>query len=248
MKVIILAAGIGNRIQSHTNSPKCLLKFDGRSLLERHFDLIQRHPVSEVVLVTGYMESLVYKELKKINPKVEVTTAYNEDFRSGSVVSLNVACRHMNDEEAVILMDADVIYHHKIFDTLVSSPYKNLLLLDRQYEDGDEPVKICVKNNKIIEFRKILADGIEYDLVGESVGFFRFEDKMIKNLTRETNKYIESKRWNEPYEEVIRDLVLQFPGDFHYEDITGTPWMEIDFPEDVQKVENVILPAISRKK
>jgi choline kinase len=119
------------------------------------------------------------------------------------------------------------------------------LLLDRDFEVGEEPVKVCVKNNKLVEFRKELAKDIEYDLIGESVGFFRFTNEMINNLVRETNEYIDRNSLDEPYEEVIRDLILEYPDDFYFEDITGTPWLEIDFPKDVHKVETDILPALS---
>jgi choline kinase len=34
---------------------------------------------------------------------------------------------------------------------------------------------------------------------------------------------------------------------FDYEDITGLPWIEIDFEEDIRKAEAEILPKLGRK-
>ena len=51
-------------------------------------------------------------------------------------------------------------------------------------------------------------------------------------------------RYEEPYEEAIRDLLLETPDAFGYEDITGLPWIEIDFPEDIQRAQNEILPQL----
>ena len=53
-------------------------------------------------------------------------------------------------------------------------------------------------------------------------------------------------RSHEPYEETIRDVLLTSPrGKFAFEDITGLPWIEIDFAEDVERAKTEILPQIS---
>jgi choline kinase len=40
-------------------------------------------------------------------------------------------------------------------------------------------------------------------------------------------------------------IVLAHAGrDFGLEDISGLPWIEIDFPEDVQRAEAVVLPKL----
>ena len=48
-----------------------------------------------------------------------------------------------------------------------------------------------------------------------------------------------------PYEEIIRDLLLAKPEQFSFEDITGLPWLEIDFPEDVVKAKDIILAKLT---
>ena len=47
-----------------------------------------------------------------------------------------------------------------------------------------------------------------------------------------------------PHEEVLRNLLLRAPDAFAFEDVTGLPWIEIDFPEDVVRARNEILPLI----
>ena len=43
----------------------------------------------------------------------------------------------------------------------------------------------------------------------------------------------------------MREVLLDSPfGTFGYEDITGLPWTEIDFPEDVEKARELILPRL----
>ena len=53
-------------------------------------------------------------------------------------------------------------------------------------------------------------------------------------------------RRHEPYEEAIRDVLLTSPRrTFAFEDITGLPWIEIDFAADVDRAEAEILSRIN---
>ncbi len=48
------------------------------------------------------------------------------------------------------------------------------------------------------------------------------------------------------YEEAIRDLLRAVPpGMFGIEDVTGLPWIEIDFPADVARAETEVLPRLA---
>ena len=60
--------------------------------------------------------------------------------------------------------------------------------------------------------------------------------------------YLKRGEDKQPYEECIRDLLLSNPDSFGFEDITGLKWIEIDFPEDVDKAEKNILPEILQLK
>jgi choline kinase len=241
MLAIILAAGIGQRMgEFAAGRPKCLLQFNGMSLLRRHLRVLGHYGVDRVHVVTGYAADLVQAELAGF----QVTTLYNPDFRRGSLVSLWTAHRVLDRGADVLLMDADVLYDHRMIGRLRDSSYSNCFLLDRDFEAGEEPVKLCVRAGRLIDFRKRIDKNLKFDFQGESVGFFRFSADTAAALMRRAADYVSEERLDEPYEEVIRDLLLQDPARFGYEDITGMPWIEIDFPEDVQRAERDILPRL----
>ena len=98
---------------------------------------------------------------------------------------------------------------------------------------------------QLVEFRKRLAPDLAYDYSGESVGFFRFSRSMAARLAERTEDYVQDGRLDEPYEEVIRDLLLESPEEFGFEDVTGLPWVEIDFPQDIERAQKEILPQIN---
>lgn len=245
MKAIMLAAGVGSRLErnSSEDSPKILLRFNGKSLLQHHIGILKSHGISELVIGVGHRRQEIDDQIADLGAQGFVRTVFNKDFTEGSVVTLWALRDELCCGSPVILMDADVLYDEEMFGRLVNSPHGNCLLLDRGYEDGAEPVKICVRDGQIVEFRKWLST--DFDFNGESVGFFKLEASEAKKIIAQAGLYVREGRRHEPYEEAIRDVLLTSRRDtFAFEDITGIPWIEIDFAEDIRRATDRILPDI----
>jgi choline kinase len=148
--------------------------------------------------------------------------------------------------EAVLVLDADVLFHPQIMQRLIESPHQNCFLIDQDFVAGDEPVKIAINQGEMVEFRKALPPGLEFDTLGESVGFFKFDDKMAAEISRICENYQAEGLLDAPHEEVLRDVLLAMPAVFACEDISGLPWLEVDFPEDVERAIKQVLPAIRK--
>ena len=143
----------------------------------------------------------------------------------------------------MVLMDADVIYDDRLLARLIGSAAADCLLLDRNIEPGDEPVKICVQDGHIADFHKRPTRAYQWH--GESVGFFRLSAATAAELARRAEAYVSGGRRGEEYEEPIRDMILDSaPGRFGFEDISGLPWTEIDFPDDVAKAA-LLVPELN---
>ena len=245
MKAIILAAGVGKRLgKAGESQPKSLLRFQGKSLLQRHLEYLHHYQIDEVAIAVGYQAESIQAEIKALGAETFVTTVYNPDYTQGSVVSLWTLREYLAAGDDLLLMDADVLCDRSMIEQLIKTKIDNCFLLDRDFEPGEEPVKLCVRENSLVEFRKQVAEDLTYDFAGESVGFFRFDSDIAKRLATGTEDYVIHQKQEEPYEEVIRDLLLQTPEQFGYEDVTGIPWIEIDFPEDIQRAQNIILPGL----
>lgn len=246
MRAIILAAGRGSRLAEHNPGglPKCLLEFGGQSLLQRHLALLWRSGVGQVDLVIGYAADRVIEHVGRLAERPAVAFHFNPRFEQGSVLSLLSARETLESGEGVLLMDADVLYHPAILARLLHSAHPNCLLLDRDFVPGDEPVKVAIRGGVIVDFRKRLDAGLAYDLVGESVGFFRFDPAIASRMAGECAQFESEGMGDAPHEEAIRNVLLKEPTAFGFEDITGLPWVEIDFPEDVERAREQVLPAI----
>ena len=236
MKAIILAAGRGERLgEAAGGRPKCLLRFGGKSLLQRHVEILNDLGTERIIIVTGYRHEQIEAALEQVESRAPVETVVNPDYELGGIVSLYCARDFLADGADTILMDADVLYDPAVLGRLFEMQSGNCFLLDRDFEPGDEPVKLCVAGAVPVEFRKIPDRAIRWDYQGESVGFFRFDAAMSARLARRSGEYLETDRAQEPYEEAIRDLLRETPERFRVEDITGHDWIEIDFPADVER-------------
>lgn len=246
IKALILCAGVGKRLgEVNQNLPKCLLSFLGKTLLERHLENLHLLGITDITLVTGYQSFTILDFVQsKTLFSSGVKIVYNPHYEQGSVVSLLTGMTELQEKDYLILMDADVLYHPDILARLVTSEKENCFLVDRQFEEGTEPVKICIKDEKMVEFRKLIDPQLQFDTWGESVGFFKFNATMNQNLFKRCQNYLEEGKENQPHEEVLRDLLLEIPEAFSYEDITGLPWLEIDFPEDIERAKKTVLPFI----
>lgn len=247
MRAIILAAGRGIRLQLPEDSqlPKCLLRFGAMSLLERHLRMLKSAGVADVVLALGFRHELVEAELERLDWTPRPHIVLNMNFELGSVLTVHSVADALTRGGDILLMDADVLYDERILGALMagSSPV-NRLLIDRDFEAGDEPVKLCVQNGVPIELRKQLAADLKYDTIGESVGFFRFEQAGARRLAALVAGYIDSGRAHMPHEEAVRDLLKERSQPLEVADVTGFPWIEIDFPIDVVRATQEVLPQL----
>ncbi len=239
----MLAAGVGRRLGSTGDCPpKCLLEIGGTTLLERHLRALRACGVEELAIALGYRSDAIEAALARDRCGMPVRTVINPRYEEGSIVTLWTLRDALRAGGPVLLMDADVLYDPRILQRLVATPHRNCFLLDRDFEPGDEPVKLCLRAGVLVEFRKQVEVAADY--CGESVGFFRLEPQIAARLADVAERYVDAGRSDQPYEEALRDVLLEAPERFGIEDITGLRWIEIDFPEDVARAGNEILPAL----
>jgi len=240
MKALILAAGIGKRLK--VNIPKILLKIGNKSLLERHLENLLSLGIRNIGIVVGYKSNQLKNFIKKIDKKKNIKIFKNSKYKFGSIVSLVCASKFIHTKGNLILMDGDVFYDKKILKKLINTKKKNCLLIDKQFEKGEEPVKVCIKNNKIFDFGKIVNQ--EFDYQGESVGFFKFSNKSSLKFLNQSRKIMKSDK-NLMYEEAIQQIIKEKKILMDFENITRLPWIEIDFKKDLILAKKKVLKQIN---
>jgi choline kinase len=246
MKVIMLAAGVGQRLFGKDNNelPKSLLRFDGKTLLQRHIEVLKDNGIDELIMVVGYRKEALAVEVATVGATDYVRTIFNPDFRGGPMISLWTARDALSSGEPMMFMDADVLYHPVMIERLVKSRHANCFVMDRNTDIPDDPVRVCIDNDVVVDFGK----GVEgdFDLIGHWPGFMTMAPDVAAKIADMTQVYMDTGRDALTYECAMRDVVTSEPhGTFGYEDISGVPWIEIDWPHDLRYANESVQPRIA---
>jgi choline kinase len=244
MKAVMLAAGLGSRLDRGSGfPPKVLLKFDGISLLERHIRVLKNIGITQLVIGVGYNANLILEEIKRIGAGNFVETVFNPDYELGAITTLWTLRHECASGEPFIMMDGDVLYDRRLLAALLDDPHPNLLLFDHNIEPGEEPVKICLSGGSIVDFGK--KPTVAHDTFGEWVGFTKFSAAEGKALVQYAELYISRGDTGQIYEVAIRDRLVDVePQTYWICDISGLPWIEIDFQADIAAATHEILPNL----
>ncbi len=239
MKAVILAAGLGRRLHVLTrHRPKCLIEIGGTPLLYRYFDSLLPLGVTRICLVVGYKQESIRQAVASYPSATDVTFLVNPDFERGSIGSLWAAREAMDDN--VVIMDADVLFHPAVLERLVASSHPNTLLMDETVAQQTEECMVVMRGGRVVALSKHLPD--EYDLAGEGVGFLRVERAAVPRLLRSVETRVNQGLLDMEYEDALEDFFREVP--VGVEKIGDLPWIEIDFPEDLERAEQEILPRL----
>jgi mannose-1-phosphate guanylyltransferase len=90
VRVLLLAAGLGTRLRPITNkTPKCLVKINGKPLLEYWLDLLKDELIEKILINLHYMPNEVINYIQNSDMKSKIKTVYERKLlgTGGTVVS-----------------------------------------------------------------------------------------------------------------------------------------------------------------
>jgi choline kinase len=243
MRAIILAAGKGKRLGALTqHRPKCLIPIGGAPILSRFFEALEGVGIKEVVIVVGYLQGKMKQFIDDAFPNINIQTCFNPDFQRGSILSLWAAREFFNED--LLIMDADVLFPKQFLSMLIQSPHPNLMLLDQSVQSQGEEQMLLVKNDRVIECAKKVQEISpgDFDMMGEGVGFLKISRSSAEKLKQILKYFVQQGKVDQEYEDTFHAFFKEV--EVKFLPVGGIRWTEIDFPEDIQKAENLILPNL----
>lgn len=239
MKIIILTAGVGKRMHAVTSKiPKCLIKIGEKTLLERYLDSLSQLNVKDIVYVVGHFKDKIKEAINNNHNSFNIKYIENKQYTKGSVLSLWYARNELDDD--VLIMDADVLFHEKLLVMLAESKNKNCFLLEENFENTGEEMKLFIKEDKVIGISK--HNSYDCDFSGEGVGFFKLSADDCPKLINILEEFKRKGIVDVEYEDALHGLLSQC--DAGIEKVAGLPWIEIDFEEDIERAKGEILPRL----
>ncbi|RIX27368.1 phosphocholine cytidylyltransferase family protein [Sphingomonas edaphi] len=231
-KAIILSAGQGSRLGHLTDDrPKCLIDFNGRTLLDRQLDALAANGVDEAVVVTGFRDDQIEAALAargERGPKVR--TVYNPFYKvADNLGSLFVALAELTGD--VLVWNGDTLVSEELMARVVGNDRQGICVsIDRKDSYDEDDMKVVVdEEGRLHAIGKRLEMS---DVNAESIGLLAFRGdgstvfaKAIERAIRTTEG---TTIW---YLRVIHQIAQEAP--VWTLDINGHEWGEVDFPEDV---------------
>lgn len=240
MNAIILAAGIGRRLAPLTDrTQKCLIRVGGRPILIRMLEALEAAGIAEAILVVGHSADQVRAAARRRFGRMAIRYIDNSAYTKGSVLSLHAAREWLR--EPVLVMDADVVFPREFIPRLLAAPAPSALLLDRNFRDSGDEVKVYTRGERVIAVgTKVVPEA--WEGVGEAVGFFKCGAEAGRALLGYVETVIAEGSGLNEYEDALHLLVTHHH--VGWVDVTGLPWIEIDFPEDLRRAEAEVLPRL----
>lgn len=233
MKVVILAAGMGSRLQTILNGrPKPLFEINGKSLLEYSLEALSENEIQDVVLATGFNEGEIKKKFSQKFRGMKIGYVKNQAYETtGSMHSLYVALKKPED---CLVLDGDIIYDPKIIKEILRAKTDNCLAVTDCCGSGDEVYVVLDKESRITYLGKDLPKSKK---VFEFTGISKFSENYMKTMFELHEKRMKSKT-NEYYEDCAFRASTIIP--WYGIRTNHLAWSEIDKIEDIERAKNVL--------
>jgi choline kinase len=215
--------------------PKCLIEFNGRTLLDRQLDALAANGVEEAVVVTGFRDDQIEAALaRRGNAGPRVRTVYNPFYKvADNLGSLFVAREELEGD--LLVWNGDTLVSEALMSRVVGNRDRQGICVTIDRKDGydDDDMKVVVAEDGGLEaIGKRISEGVN----GESIGLLAFRGDGARRFRMAIEKAMRTTEgttiW---YLRVIHQIAQEAP--VWTFDIQGEEWGEVDFPEDVEAAQ-----------
>jgi len=246
MKAIFVAAGEGSRMEKLTkDTPKPLIKVNGKSILERQISLLQKFGINEIIIITGPFSDKYNFE------NVEYIT--DENFKDHDQLgSLATAIKKIQND--VLIIFADILFDESILKIILENTSDIVIAVDMnwdKYQNRDnnpieEADKVTISDGKIKRIFKHKKEVDKKSDIGEFIGLMRLNQNGSENIKkifseikqRENEKFHDAESFKKAklidfLQEVIEHGIKISP------EIIDGKWCEIDTLEDLEIAKKI---------
>ena len=246
MQAIILAAGMGKRLKSYTkDATKCMVKVNGKTLIEYTIEALAANKIERLVVVVGYKGALLKDFIaSKFNDKnlngMKIDYIENPVYdTTNNIYSLFLAGSEMTKDDT-ILLESDLIFKPEILNSLISSPDKNLAVVSPFEAWMDGTCTLLDENNCITgildKVRFNWADTAQYY---KTVNIYKFSKEFSEQYYLPfLDAYQKAFGKNEYYEQVLKVISFLSSASLKGLVVSGSDWYEIDDPADLAIAED----------
>jgi choline kinase len=240
MKSVILAAGISARLRPLTDdTPKCLLRIGGKTILERTVGNLLAADLHDIVIVTGYFQERIRIFMAERFPRLQVTYLFNERYETTNNIYSLWMTKDVIGNDGMLLLDSDILFDKAILGLLLRSEYRDGLALRTDHQLGDEEIKVRVRPD-----RSIAEIGKTVDArtaAGESIGIERFGAGFTSKLFAILDRKIRERNEVGVFYEAAFQEAIDEGEKIYAVDIGALKCIELDYAEDIDRAARDVI-------
>lgn len=242
MKAIILAAGMGSRLKALTkDNPKCMVKVNGETLIERVLSQLDKCNLEEIILVLGYKKEVLKEYINNLGIETKISYIDNDIYdKTNNIYSLYMAKEEMLKND-ILLLESDLIFDDSILKNLTADTNKNMAVI-ASYEPWMDGT--CVKldsENNIIDF--VTSKKFDFNNTKDlykTVNVYKFSKEFNKCYIKFLEAYLSSNGENQYYETVLETMINVLPNELKGFVLNNNQkWYEIDDKQDLDIAESI---------
>lgn len=220
------------------NSPKCLVHVGQYPILFYQLKSLEEAGVINITIVTGYQADKIQAYTTESFPHLKINFVDNPQYaETDDMYSLYLAKEEWRENS--IHINSDVLFHPALLTKLLSSDNSSICVQERAC--GEEEMKACVLDDgRVSNLSKEVAPA---NAIGESMGLYLFYKDFSDELLKAMEYLIYSGRLKENRSVAI-NTALSKGIPLYSVDVTEYPAVEIDFPEDLEYANKIVLPKI----
>ncbi len=238
-KAIILLAGMGTRLKPVTDDiPKCLVKINGKSILENTLSRLNEFGINEVTLVVGYLANKIQEKIgdsfKRIKIKYIKSNIYDKTNNS---YSLWIGIKNLDED--LLILEGDIFFESKLLKSFIDDKHKNKTLVEKWNSKLDG--SFVEVDNGIVKawiHKKDRPEEFKIENKYKTVNIHSFSKEFINTwLKPELKTHIEETGGTEPIETIFKNIVTK--GCTISAPETKGKWFEIDDVNDLKMAEEI---------
>ncbi len=252
MKAIVIAAGMGQRLQHHTAEvPKCLVEVAGKPILRHQVDAFHAEGVERIAVIRGYLaEKITYPDLVYYE---------NPDFRVNNILE-SLFCAEPEMDGPFLSTYADILYDRSVVRAVLDAPGDICLVVDRgwarTYEGRTDHPIVEAELTEIDAQGRVLQVGKHVGperALGEFIGLARYSAegaRLMRTVYQEVRErylahpelpFQAAKTFRKAYLTDLFEELIARGADVRCAAIDGH-WREIDTVQDLERARELLGP------
>ena len=242
MQAVILAAGMGKRLQHLTaNNTKCMVKVNNVPMIDRMLTQLDRHGLSQIILVVGFEREKLIAHVRSLPISTPIVFIENPIYyKTNNIYSLALAKKQLCAEDT-LLLESDLIFDDAVLDLLLDDPRPNLALVDKYESWMDGTCVLLDENDAIASF--VPKQSFRFDEISryyKTVNIYKFSQAFSqKQYVPFLEAYVKALGENEYYEQVLRVITMLDHASICAKRLSGQRWYEIDDVQDLDIAESI---------